>query len=126
LKLLLDTHVFLWSISEPDRVSQVARTAIAAPENRVFLSVASLWEIAIKNRKGQLRADENLPEFVAAHADLTLLPISAEHVWRVRRLPRLHGDPFDHLLVAQAISEDMTLITHDRALGDYGVGIIRS
>jgi len=75
-------------------------------------------------RKGQLAIDDDLPHQIERNRDLTLLPILAEHVWGVRRLPRLHGDPFDQLLVVQAMQEDMTLVTHDRKIGAYGVPII--
>jgi PIN domain nuclease of toxin-antitoxin system len=124
VRLLLDTHVVLWGFTEPDRISTAAREAMASRQNRCFVSLASLWEIAIKTRKGQLSAQMDLPGLIEANQDLRPLPISVEHVWRVRRLPRLHGDPFDHLLISQALCEDMILVTHDRAMGDYGVDVL--
>ena len=124
MRLLLDTHVFLWGLNEPDRISRAASAAIASPQNRCFVSLASLWEIAIKARKGQLTAQDDLPALIEASSHLRLLQITPEHAWRVRRLPRLHGDPFDHLLISQALCEEMTLVTHDRAMRDYGVDVL--
>ncbi len=124
MKLLLDTHVVLWGYSEPERISQPAKRALESAENESFVSLASLWEIAIKARKGQLSPPDDLPAIIAADPQLTLLPVTAEHVWRVRQLPRLHGDPFDQLLVSQALSEQMTLVTHDSAMVAYGVPIV--
>jgi PIN domain nuclease of toxin-antitoxin system len=124
LRLLIDTHVILWGYNEPERVSRSASRAMASTQNRCFVSVASLWEIAIKARKGQLSTHDDLPTRIAADPQLTLLPIAVEHAWRIRQLPRLHGDPFDLLLVSQALVEQMTLVTHDRAMAAYGVPIV--
>ena len=111
-------------MNEPGRLSMAAKVALGSRENQAFVSIASLWEIAIKSRKGQLDAREDLPDVIAANPDLQLLELTPEHAWRVRRLPRLHGDPFDQLLIAQALCEDMTLVTHDRAMVQYGVPIV--
>jgi PIN domain nuclease of toxin-antitoxin system len=124
VRLLIDTHVVLWGLNEPRRIAAPAARAMASPRNQCFVSFASLWEIAIKSRNGKLAADDDLPKVIEANRQLTLLPITLEHCWGVRRLPRLHGDPFDQLLIAQAMSEDMTLVTHDRAMSAYGVPII--
>jgi PIN domain nuclease of toxin-antitoxin system len=95
--------------------------AITSTRNDCFVSLASLWEIAIKARKGQLSPPSDLPERIRANPRLKLLSITAQHAWRVRQLPRLHGDPFDQLLISQALCEGMSLVTHDRLLGNYGV-----
>ena len=124
MKLLLDTHVLLWGMSEPRRLSAAAKAALEMPSNDLFVSVATLWEIAIKSRKGQLETPDDLPQLIEESPDYRLLGITPEHVWRVRRLPRLHGDPFDHLLVAQALCEEMALVTHDGAMAQYGVTIV--
>ena len=124
MRLLIDTHVVLWGISEPRRISAPAAEAMASPRNQCFVSFASLWEIAIKIRKGRISIRDDLPELIRANQQLALLPIRVDHCWRVRQLPRLHGDPFDQLLIAQALSEEMTLVTHDRAMSAYGVPII--
>ena len=124
MKLLIDTHVILWGYDEPERISISASRAMASIENECFVSVASLWEIAIKVRKGQLSTREDLPARIAANPQLTILPIAVEHAWRIRRLPRLHGDPFDLLLISQALVEQMMLVTHDSAMTAYGVPIL--
>ena len=126
MKLLLDTHVVLWGLDQPERLSAGARAAMTAPSNRAFVSVATIWEIAIKTRKGQLNSRPDLPDWIEANPDFELLPITPEHAWRVRELPRLHGDPFDHLLIVQALCEGMTLVTHDRAMAQYGVPIVQT
>jgi PIN domain nuclease of toxin-antitoxin system len=124
VRFLLDTNVVLWGLNEPDRISAAAAQALASPRNECFVSLASLWEIAIKVRKGQLAAQEDLPAVIEANPQLRPLAISVDHVWRIRLLPRLHGDPFDQLLISQALIEGMTLVTHDRAMADYGVPIL--
>ena len=124
MRLLIDTHVLLWSIDDPSRLAAPARRAIESIENDIFVSAVCLWEIAIKLRSGRLKAADDLPDQIADHPDFRLLPIETEHVWRVRRLPRIHGDPFDQLLIAQALVENMTVVTHDRIIGQYGVPII--
>jgi PIN domain nuclease of toxin-antitoxin system len=124
LRLLVDTHVLLWGINEPERVPRDVAAAMASRDNQTYVSVVCLWEIAIKKRLGKLTAPDNLPEVVERHPDFRVLPISAAHAWRVRTLPMLHGDPFDHLLIAQALVEDMTVVTHDRVLRRYGVSTI--
>jgi PIN domain nuclease of toxin-antitoxin system len=124
VRLLVDTHVILWGFNEPARVSRAALAAITSPRNDCYVSLASLWEIAIKARKGQLSAPDDLPERIQANPQLKLLGITAEHAWRVRQLPRLHGDPFDQLLISQALCERLTLVTHDRLMANYGVPIL--
>lgn len=124
MRLLVDTHVLLWGIEGDRRLSPAARQLIEAPENDSFVSVASLWEIAIKVRIGKLSAPEHLPDLIASNPDFGLLDITAGHVWRVRALPLHHTDPFDRLLVAQAVAEDMTLLSHDQRLALYDVPLI--
>jgi PIN domain nuclease of toxin-antitoxin system len=121
---LVDTHVVLWSYNEPDRISKAALAAITSRQNECFVSLASLWEIAIKARKGRLSPPDDLPEQIDKNPQLKLLAITAEHAWRVRQLPRLHGDPFDQMLISQALCERLTLVTHDRLMANYGVPIL--
>jgi PIN domain nuclease of toxin-antitoxin system len=97
-----------------------------ANADAVFVvSVATIWELAIKQGLGQLRAPPNLPERIR-ELGYDVLAVSAEHAWQVRGLPRHHGDPFDRLLIAQAQVEDIPLVTHDRQLERYDVRIIRA
>lgn len=102
-----------------------ARAAFRDKVTEVFVSAASLWEIAIKRRKGQLTAPDNLPDLISGMGH-QILDVRLDHAWHVRTLPLLHGDPFDRLIVAQAQVENLTLVTHDRRLFDYDVRIIRA
>jgi PIN domain nuclease of toxin-antitoxin system len=123
VKLLLDTHSLLWALSVPEQLADDARGRISAPENQVFASAASVWEIAIKVSSGKLRAPADLAADISA-AGFSELPITIEHGLAAGRLPRHHGDPFDRMLVAQASIEDLTLVTRDRTLAEYGVAIL--
>jgi len=124
LRLLLDTHILLWSLVDGRRLLRREIAALADPKNRLFVSVVSLWEIAIKSRDGRLEAPDDLVQRVEAIPTLALLPVRAEHAWRVRSLPVLHRDPFDHLLIAQALCEKMTLLTRDTMMQRYEVSIL--
>lgn len=121
MKLLLDTHLLLWAASAPNRIPKSARVLIEDPENEVFFSAASLWEIAIK--RGLARQDFNADPRVLRRALLDNgygeLPITSEHVIQVDQLPPRHKDPFDRVLVAQAIVEGITLLTNDQKLPGY-------
>ena len=129
MKLLLDTHVFLWLQTEPERLRKETRTLLASTANEVFLSVASVWEMAIKARLGRLPLPEPLDRYVPTRceaAGVSLLSISATSAFEVGRLPAHHTDPFDRMLVAQARVEGLRLVTNDRALGRYQVEILRA
>lgn len=125
MRVLLDTHVLLWSLEAPERIGGDARRIFEDRAAVVVVSVASVWEIAIKKRRGQLSAPDDLPEIVSALGH-EVLEIRMEHAWQVGTLPLHHRDPFDRLLVAQAQVEDIPLITHDRQLERYDVRIIRA
>jgi len=124
LKLLIDTHLPLWGIGGDRRLSPAARRLIESPENDSFVSVASLWEIAIKMRLGKLSAPDNLPDAIAGSPDFGLLDVTVDHVWSVRTLPLHHTDPFDRLLIVQAAAEGMTLLGHDRRMALYDAPLI--
>lgn len=114
--MLLDTHILLWWLADDERLSESASATIADPMTEVYVSVVSLWEIAIKVGKGKLRADlEEITEQIAL-MDFRMLAVEADHVRTYARLPTLHSDPFDRMLVAQAIAEPLRLLTHDRHL----------
>ncbi len=127
MRLLLDTHVFLWWIGDDSRLSLSAREAISVAENEVFLSVVSAWEISVKTRLGKLAlpsdVDKFLPDQIQRNA-MTILPIGLAHALRVARLPLHHRDPFDRMLVAQAQSEKLTLVTADEAIRPYDVSLL--
>ena len=123
MKLLLDTHIILWGLFDPNRLSKSETEAFRDPAVQVFISTVSLWEIAIKMRTGRLKAPDSLPGTIAANPDFEVLSILPAHAWRVRLMPRLHGDQFDHLLMAQAQCEGMTLVSRDRWMAAYGVAM---
>lgn len=122
MKLLLDTHAVLWWQSEDRRLPKPARRAIAGADI-VWVSAASGWEIAIKAALGRVRLDEPF-EVTVASDDFTELPVTLAHAARLAGLPSHHADPFDRLLVAQALVEGATLVSKDEALGAYGVPVL--
>lgn len=117
-RVLLDTHLLLWAVAEPRKLPPGARRRIE--EADVFVSAASLWEVSIKAALGKLAADpaELLAEIEPA--GFTLLPITGEHAAAVAKLPAVHADPFDRMLVAQAKTEPLLLLTNDAVLAGYG------
>lgn len=124
MKLLLDTCALLWALQAPDRLSAAARKALQDPQNPVFISVASFWEISLKCGLGKLRLEgaepEDFPRFVA-EAGWGILPLPPEIAASSGRLPRLpeHRDPFDRLLVWTAMREGLTLVSRDAAMRLY-------
>lgn len=126
MNLLLDTHVALWAITDSDRLSRTARELITADRAVVWVSVVSLWEIAIKHSLG--RGDMPVSAKAAAGyfraSGFRVLAIQAEHTMGIEDLPDIHGDPFDRLLVAQALAEPMRLLTHDALVARYSDTII--
>jgi PIN domain nuclease of toxin-antitoxin system len=127
VQLLLDSHVLLWAAAGADRLSADARTLIADPANQPWFSAASLWEITIKSGLGRpdFAVDAGLLRRGLLDHGWQELAISGTHALAVAGLPPLHRDPFDRLLVAQALSEGMALVTADTALPAYPGTIIR-
>jgi PIN domain nuclease of toxin-antitoxin system len=130
MRLLLDTHIALWAVAEPDRLSSRARELLTDRSNRLSFSLVSLWEIAIKRAlsraplgRMRLSSEQALGAFIAA--GLQPLPIETAHILAVEQLPPIHADPFDRLIAAQAIVEDMQLVTHDAELAAYAERFIR-
>lgn len=127
MNLLLDTHVFLWWLSDDRRLGRAARRAIAAPASRVLVSAASIWEIAIKLSIGKLTWRATKATTLAtciADSGLMELAVTARHASAVSALPFHHADPFDRLLAAQAIEESLRLVTVDGVFGQYGVAAL--
>jgi PIN domain nuclease of toxin-antitoxin system len=122
LKLLLDTHVILWWQRDDRRLGREAREAIATAD-LVWVSAASGWEMAIKAALGRLRLAEPFEALLAAD-EFTELPMTLAHAGRLADLPPHHADPFDRMLVAQALTERATLVSHDRSLEPYGVPMV--
>ena len=124
--LLLDTHIFVWMADGTPRLRPAIRTLIDDPASTVFISAATVWEIAIKNALGR-QSDLNLPDTatnIAANLGFAELPVSFEHAELAALLPPLHHDPFDRMLIAQAQVENLTLITADPAILRYNVSAL--
>lgn len=124
---LLDTHVWLWLLSDPGRLVPEVLATLAAPQAQLYLSAASCWELAIKYRIGKLSLPEPPERFVPPRLvrdGVTSLPVQVEHALHVSELPGHHRDPFDRLLVAQAALERLTLVTADAQLEPYGVPLL--
>ncbi len=127
MRLLLDTHVWLWWIATPDRLGARARDLIAARENQILLSAVSALEISIKSALGKLTLNEPAEVFVPRWAERTrvdALPVDFRHALRAGSLPTHHRDPFDRLLIAQAQVEGVPIVTADRQLSAYAVEIV--
>ncbi len=125
MNLLLDTHVLIWALENNPMLSNNARDAIIDGENMVFVSSASVWEISIKKAMGKLKAPDNLDEEIKLHR-FTQLNINFNHARLAGELPNLHRDPFDRMLVAQAIVEKLTLIIRDSRIAKYNVSLLEA
>jgi len=123
VQLLLDTHVLLWSLAGDERLGERAVDLIEDGRNVVYVSAASIWEISIKRSLGKLRVPGDVLAEVDA-ASFIRLPISFEHADAVAALPDLHADPFDRMLIAQARTDRLTLMTHDALMRRYDVQLI--
>jgi PIN domain nuclease of toxin-antitoxin system len=126
-RLLLDTHVFLWWVDDAPELSATARQAIADISNKCYFSVACCWEVAIKSSLGKLSLSKPVERFVSeqlAANGFTLMNIDVRHAAKVEKMPFHHRDPFDRLLIAQALTEKLTIISADRVFFDYGVKVL--
>jgi len=126
VKLLLDTHAFLWFVAGDERLGRKARRVIEDDEAELYLSTASVWEMAIKSSLGRLRLPAPLTDYLTEKvADrFRILPVEWPHAAAVEALPFHHRDPFDRLLVAQALIEDLTVVTGDAAFRAYGATVL--
>lgn len=123
-RALLDTHSFLWFVTADPKLSASAERLISAGSNELLLSVASIWEMAIKVSIGRLPIPEPLDTFIPEHLRrnrIGLLPIEPTHTFEVARLPLHHRDPFDRLLIAQALIEGLPIVSADSAFDDYSI-----
>ena len=122
MKLLLDTHVLLWAAYEPERLSDKAQGLLSDPSSSLHFSVASLWEVAIKSALGRSDFQVDVAELRAGLVanDYSEVAIESSHVLRVPILPPIHADPFDRILVAQAMAEGFALLSNDAKLKAYG------
>ena len=119
-RLLLDTHVLVWWLSAVSRLAEGARAAISGPENDVFVSAVTAWEISAKRAKGRMTAPDNLSAIIEERGFIHL-PLTFHHAEQAGVLPMHHRDPFDRFLIAQAQAEGLTLITRDRRIPLYGI-----
>lgn len=126
-RLLLDTHTFLWWVNDAPELSGAARDAIGNIDNDCFLSMASCWEMSIKSSLGKLKLAKSLEKFVIEQLSansFSLLNIELRHAAKIGKMPFHHRDPFDRLLIAQALTEKMTLVSVDQEFKTYGVKLI--
>jgi PIN domain nuclease of toxin-antitoxin system len=129
MKLLLDTHVFIWMHGEPERLSPRARKLLVDADSELVLSVVVAWELGIKLARERLTLPEPLDAFLqsrAQRARMSILPIELAHVLEAVALPAHHADPFDRMLIAQARVEQLTLLTADRWITSYDVSTLRA
>ena len=123
-RVLLDTHALIWALSNPRRLpTRVAKT-LRDPDTDVYVSSVATWEIAIKSALGKIDADVSAIARGARGADFEELTVSIPHTIRLLGLPNFHRDPFDRLLIAQALEEHLTIVTHDAIIGHYPVPVL--
>ena len=120
---LLDTHIFLWSLDETKRLTKEVAKILKDPRNRIFVSVATAWEISIKQKKGKLPLKTTLEECFRK-SNFEILEIKLPHILQLENLPSYHRDPFDRMLVAQAIVEKLMIITEDEKIKKYDVSVL--
>lgn len=121
MKLLLDTHTFLWFVAGSTELSAVAKKAIENPQNENYVSIASLWEISIKTATGKLDINGSYETVIddVVRNGILILPIDFQHTVQQNQLPFYHRDPFDRIIVSQAIVENMDVVSKDAAFDDY-------
>ncbi|HEY4233343.1 MAG TPA: type II toxin-antitoxin system VapC family toxin [Lacipirellulaceae bacterium] len=127
MRLLLDTHIFIWHILGDERLADPYKDALLNSANQLFLSVVSIWEVTVKHRLGKLRLAEPPSVYFPAqrqrHA-IDSLRLDEESVVQLVNLPGIHHDPFDRMLICQAREHDLTLMTADKTIGKYPVGLL--
>ena len=127
MRLLLDTHTFLWLAGSPEQLSPMALAACEDPANQLYLSVVSAWEIQIKHQINRLQLEVPLAEMIQGQQDandLSILSVELPHIYTLEHLPLHHHDPFDRLLIAQARAEQMQLVSADGQFEPYLVDVI--
>jgi len=124
VRILLDTHIFVWWLANDRKFPKAADALIRDPDNEIHVSAASIWEIAIKEGSGQIQVDPSLLVASIADSGFRELPVTVRHAIETGKLPQHHRDPFDRLLVAQSRAEPLYLLTNDRQLSAYGDTIL--
>jgi PIN domain nuclease of toxin-antitoxin system len=125
MNYLLDTHILLWWLSDPQKISSSILEVISSPEHDIYVSAVSAWEIAIKKSLKKLKAPDHLMKIIQEN-DFLLLPIKFDHALFVENLPRIHDDPFDRLLISQCLCEGFTLITADKIIPKYKLNVLQA
>jgi PIN domain nuclease of toxin-antitoxin system len=125
VNLLLDTRVLLWWLGDDPQLGQAAREVIAQPDNLVFMSAVSVWEIVVKKSVGKLDVPDELQEVLDSQP-FHYLDMTAEHAFKVGELPLHHRDPFDRLLIAQSLVDGLTLVTGDSNIKKYDVPVLEA
>lgn len=125
MNIILDTHVLIWALEDNPALSVKAAEAIIDADNIIFVSAVSVWEIGIKRKMGKIETPDNLLEEINLHR-FTPLPINLHHAELAGTLPDIHKDPFDRMLVAQAVYEKLTLVTRDEKISRYDVKILKA
>jgi PIN domain nuclease of toxin-antitoxin system len=127
MKVLVDTHTFLWDIIADPRSSTKAKQILRSTEDELVFSLVSLWEIAIKIKTGKLNTIGSSVAYIRDEMNaygMQLLPIRYEHILQLESLPHHHGDPFDRLLIAQALTESLPILSADRIFASYGIKLV--
>ncbi|MFN8486294.1 MAG: type II toxin-antitoxin system VapC family toxin [Caldilineaceae bacterium] len=127
MNLLLDTHIFIWMANEPTRLGKNLAAILGNPNHQLFLSIASVWEIQIKANTGKFQLPISVKDFVTTYRtlnDIHSLPILEEDIWALATLPLHHRDPFDRLLIAQALNRNYTVVTADPFFTNYQVQLM--
>jgi PIN domain nuclease of toxin-antitoxin system len=124
MNLLLDTHVLIWTLDGSAKLSRPARSALETPNNALFISVATIWEAAIKSALRKPPLPGRFLELALELASGGVIGIDVDDAVASARLPRHHGDPFDRMLIAHASRHDLTIVTHDRIFERYGVSVL--
>ena len=127
MKVLLDTHVFIWLDTQPEKLSNTVMEICQDIDNQLYLSMASVWEMQIKVQLGKLKLKIPLADMLTVQQqenDLNILNIVLPHIYQLQALPFHHNDPFDRLIIAQSVLEDMTLISFDEKFKAYGISVL--
>ena len=127
MKYLLDTHAFLWFVTDDNRLSSKAKSIIQDSNNEIYFSAASAWEISIKKKLGRLKFGKNLESFIVEQLtenSFSPLAITVSHSLYTEKLPQIHKDPFDRIMISQSKVENMVLITRDKEIREYKVSTV--
>lgn len=122
---LIDTQILLWFLNDDENLSSSVKDILIDPTNQILVSVASVWEIILKKKKGKLKTPKNLEEAISA-SGFSILSIDIHHVLALELLPHIHEDPFDRILIAQAKSVPLTFITSDKKIWKYDLSLLKA